>query len=656
MAKQDPAVIAAQNRHKIEKDKRRKHYHDLQVQGTNNSSIVSKRSVEKIYNPIMEPESKEWFKHFVPKAKRRSPAINRGYWIRMESIKQMIFRILEQYSHVRVINLGCGFDPLPFQLLAEKNEKFEFFDFDYPELVQRKMGMIKESPEIIDVIGELLDVPDMEDLGVFMATKSYKLIGCDLKNTTKYKQQITQLSKGDGASIFIAEVSLAYMKPEHANPVVEILSELPNSHFLVLEQIMPSGEDHFFAQKMLYHFDHLRSPLQCVQEYSTKVKQRKRFQQYYPNVTVVDMFESWQQLVLEEKKKMIDRVEHFDEWEEFIVFCQHYVVIHATNSKKTILVESTDDIIENLGLESTPQFSMTLLENEKPLELKFPAACASSNGVHVHGGMWQTRNDDLLRLQEAEFSPIEVEERPQARMCHTLTSLQDGRLLLMGGRTRPGTVLDDVWILNENEQLWTQLSTLDDLDLTRHSAVALSPGCVLLFSNGRFVLLTVDAHNTLTTSILVTTDVVPNVKSCGLSYDPETKTGYIVGGVSNAIAPSINDTIFKFSVDLDTKTISLKTVCNSKQTARIGCVTHITNGKLYIIGGVGQTLSDQNTTVLVMNTLSKKIQGVRISDEIWKTYPALVGFQLAGSTLVGGGAVCYSFGSVYNPTYHVEFN
>lgn len=652
MSKQDQAAIAAQNKRKIEKDRRRKHYHDLQVQGTNNSSIVSKRSVEMIYKHIMAPESKEWFKHFVPKAKRRSPAINRGYWIRMESIKQMILRILQHYAHGRVVNLGCGFDPLPFQLLADMDDKFEFFDFDYPELVQKKMDMINGSPEILDVIGESTDVPNAKELGVYMSTKSYKLIGCDLKNTTKYKQQISELCKGDGASIFIAEVSLAYMKPEHANPVVEILSELPDSHFLVLEQIMPSGEDHFFAQKMLYHFDHLRSPLQCVKLYSTKDKQRKRFQQYYPNVAVVDMFESRQQLVLDEKKRMIDTVEHFDEWEEFIVFCQHYVVIHATNANTRILVESDED--QNLDM--AQQLDIKLYQNEKPLDLKFPAACESSMGVYVHGGMWQTRNDDLFQLGESGLIPVEVQEKPLARMCHTLTSLQDGRLLLVGGRTRPGTVLNDVWLYSENERAWLEVGSLDDLDLTRHRAVSLGPGSVLLFSDGKFVLLTLDEHNKLTSALLSSSEVIPNVKSCGLSYDWKTNTGYIVGGASDIIAPTFNDTIYEFSLDLSSKMVQITLKIRSKESARLGCVAHFTNGKLFIIGGVGQTLTNQNTTILVMDTSSRSIRGLPISKELWKSHPVLVGFELAGSTLIGGGAVCYSFGSAYNPTYKVDFN
>lgn len=80
--------------------------HDQYVMDSNNSSIVSKRSVEKLYH-AGEPE---YFRHFVSKFKRRSPLINRGYWLRMKAIEHAVTRFLAEQTSKRklVINLGCG--------------------------------------------------------------------------------------------------------------------------------------------------------------------------------------------------------------------------------------------------------------------------------------------------------------------------------------------------------------------------------------------------------------------------------------------------------------------------------------------------------------------------------------------------------------------
>lgn len=73
---------------------------------TNNSSIVSKRSVERLYFP----HEAHFFRYFVKKPQRRSPLINRGYWLRMRAIDQVVRQFLEQDSKKQkvVINLGCG--------------------------------------------------------------------------------------------------------------------------------------------------------------------------------------------------------------------------------------------------------------------------------------------------------------------------------------------------------------------------------------------------------------------------------------------------------------------------------------------------------------------------------------------------------------------
>lgn len=645
----DPVQIELQNRRKREKDLRRKNYHDSQVQGTNNSSIVSKRSVEMIYNPLLEPTAQQWFQHFVPKAKRRSPAINRGYWIRMESIKESVLAIQHHYQlKVRVVNLGCGFDPFPFKMLSENEEKFEFFDFDYPELVAKKLSMIQLAPEILGVIGAVQETDKTSrDLGVILATPSYKLVGCDLKNTSLYERQLHHLLSSDVPSIFIAEVSLAYMKPEHANPVIQLSSKLAKSHFLVLEQIMPSGPSHFFAQKMLYHFSHLRSPLQCVETYSTKEKQKARFQEYFPSVEVVDMFQSWKQLVSAEKKHLVSLVEDFDEWEEFIVFCQHYVVIHASNSEMRIFCDEEPaaiiDNFETLGI--------TPLGLSEPKELKFAASAASTFGTYVHGGMEQTRSDCLLKQNVlGNFEEISCTVKPSARMCHTLTDLKSGHLLLVGGRTRPGAELEDIWVFDETSGEWALCGSLG-VQVSRHAAVVVAKNTVILFGNGKFfkVLYSGGSVNVLELGIQGS---IPALKSCGMWFSEATNRIFIVGGMSDEVGPTFNDLLFE--VELGDSEVTVDTAASSKHFKRIGCVLHGSDPYLYIFGGAGGYASDQKTTVIRYEIRERTFTSLIIPGEVWETYPLFIGSQMAGLQILGGGAVCYSFGSCYNAGYRIE--
>lgn len=200
--------------------------------------------------------------------------------------------------------------------------------------------MIQKSNEIKQLIGDEVG----KDTLCKLNTANYKLIGCDLKNLSQYQQIVDHLFSKDTSSdemnVFIAEVSLAYMKPEYANPVIEISSKTSNSNFIILEQIMPDGAHNAFATKMLYHFAHLRSPIQCVELYPTKLQQLQRFQLYYNFAEVRNLFENWQWLIEDDEIKcQMMQVEEFDEWEEFILFCQHYIVLHATNDERQLVYD-----------------------------------------------------------------------------------------------------------------------------------------------------------------------------------------------------------------------------------------------------------------------------------------------------------------------------
>jgi hypothetical protein len=75
---------------------------------TNNSSIVSKRSVEKLYYP----DEPHFFRYFVKKFQRRAPLINRGYWLRLRAIDVLVRDFLRgakaRGRRGVVVNLGCG--------------------------------------------------------------------------------------------------------------------------------------------------------------------------------------------------------------------------------------------------------------------------------------------------------------------------------------------------------------------------------------------------------------------------------------------------------------------------------------------------------------------------------------------------------------------
>lgn len=705
----------ARQRKKIEKDRRRKVYDDLQVQGTNNSSIVSKRSIEKLYTCKLNPEIGEWFKYFVPNGKRRSPAINRGYWIRMESIKLMVLKIIQNNPNqkVQIINLGCGFDPLPFQLLNDNtgNIEYEFADIDFPDLILNKYNMIKQAQEILNIIGYEQDNSE-ESLGLMLSTKKCKLFGCDLKDTTKYQSILQNFLNEDSIKIFIAEVSLAYMEPKDANKIIEMSSQFKQTHFLILEQCLPQGEQNSFAQKMIYHFEHLRHPIKCINDYPKPQDQIKRFKNWFTQVEIANLFENWQWLIDSDLKSQIESIEEFDEWEEFIIFCHHYILCHSTNQNGSNQMIYPENHRKDTILEIDTSFTIDINQSLSNLNLKFPALTSNMDSIIIHGGLSQTRTSDTVIIKNNEKTII---QGPSPRMAHTMTNL-NGKIILIGGRTRPGHDLNDVYVYEEvekNEDLDTTNETImtdttNDPVMTettneknigscdsgssdsgssdsgtgdsgtgeievkdgkngcwklighlpygvsRHTSVAISNHQILILSNRGFIIFDIETH----TSMIPETTIELKLSSCSIAR-ANSYSGYIIGGMIDPINPTINNKLYYYTIQENK--LDIKHMATNDLFARIGSQSHlINNDKLIIIGGVStKQLFNELNTIVSYNIKLPQFSLIQFPNQLYYKYPPmLIGFA---TTIINnkieiatGGAVCYSFGTVYNYGYTIN--
>ncbi|KAJ8119731.1 hypothetical protein ONZ43_g3382 [Nemania bipapillata] len=175
---------------------------DELVMQTNSSSIVSKRSVERIYYP----DEPHYFRYFVNRFQRRAPLINRGYHLRLHVIDLAVRRFLERPSNNKtrvVVNLGCGRYP-------EACDGAKFIDIDFPGLMSKKRAIVLSTPQLSSVF-EPFDPNTSEH--VFLKSETYFQIGCDLRNTADIERALTIcLGQSDCTFMFVAEVSITYME------------------------------------------------------------------------------------------------------------------------------------------------------------------------------------------------------------------------------------------------------------------------------------------------------------------------------------------------------------------------------------------------------------------------------------------------------------
>jgi tRNA wybutosine-synthesizing protein 4 len=191
--------------------------------GTNSYSIVSKRSVEKLYFSN-EPS---FLKPFVAKFKRRAPLINRGYWLRMKAIENAVQEFLEQPSSKPrvVVNLGCGYDPLPFRMKFKGlGRNARFIDVDYADLIQKKTDIIT-SGDLRQYLDDDYVVSSAGQTKVILESSSYCAVGCDLADVKTLHSVLRNILQiGSHPILFVAEVTIAYMTIRSANELLKLAS------------------------------------------------------------------------------------------------------------------------------------------------------------------------------------------------------------------------------------------------------------------------------------------------------------------------------------------------------------------------------------------------------------------------------------------------
>ncbi|XP_043548926.1 tRNA wybutosine-synthesizing protein 4 isoform X3 [Chiloscyllium plagiosum] len=392
---------------------------DVAVQGTNDSSIVSKCSMASLgyFNDC-------FLKGFVNKTTRRAPLINRGYYVRAKAVDYSLHRFLQHtasYSQRQILSLGAGFDSLYFRLKASGELKNVIvYEVDFPDVVQRKATLIKNKQEFMELIGCMNEIKPAWMDNLYLCGLDYKLLGIDLTEIAELDNLLMETGLNPAyPTLLLSEVVLTYMKDASSSAVIHwAANRFSSAVFVVYEQIRP---DDPFGQVMQQHFKQLNSTLHALTQFPGKEAQRKRFLN-----------------------------------EEWHLKCSHYLILSASKGdlKTCLFFHSLPDFHPNkLDTYDPRQISVfpCEIETENPLFKRF-AHCSSliaPNVVLISGG-FGSRVSQHGRLRDAMLM---VKSGPvwkcssvnnvgsihllTERMFHSMTSFCDSRCVIFGGRTSP---------------------------------------------------------------------------------------------------------------------------------------------------------------------------------------------------------------------------
>ncbi|KAG5439268.1 hypothetical protein PCANB_001567 [Pneumocystis canis] len=656
------------------------------IQGTNNASIVSKRSAEYLGYPF---SGNQYFKAFVKKPKRRTPTINRGYYIRCQAIDTVIRNFILQGNTQDkiIINLGCGYDPLPFRYISIPIfDHVRFFDIDFPDLIKNKTIIIEGDQELKEMSSKyILSSANKLEL-------QYQLIGCDLRDLDLLKMILKDKCSDLGTMdmLFISEVAIIYMEPDFSDKLIEWASSFTYASFVILEQILPSSKNHPFARTMISHFNKLKTPLCSLERYPTLISQYNRFlSKGWKHIEAFDLFTFWHYGIDKETRDKVNLVEDFDEWEEIILFLQHYCLLFARKllPKKGILLSFPPEGFQYLNSKKgsflnnytfndsfSGSFSKKLQRIKKNMlfHRRFGACISFDQSIIIyHGGISESGRDEktfLITYKENAIPKFKIKSLGP-RVCHTLHySSQDDILFCIGGRESPHKLSNSGWKLSCLTQ--NIMEPIYGNSRFRHGMIEITiqnESRIIIFGGNDETYKLVDNEwmmwsdkNGWELLEVKSKNKIQSRWGMCMIWLPEREEGIICGGMNSD--GFICQDIWTFKVIILNDKWMLECIpwpnlsaLDIQYISRLGAkavnVTGILDGNVLIAGGVSMFhCISWNDQFILLDLKNQKITSLDIQAPDYE--PMLIGFDMIRVNndifILGGGCVCFSFGVYWN--------
>ncbi len=649
------AVVGKAEKKRAEKRSEDAIQKKLNVARTNDESVVSKRSAAREY--FQDP----FLAHFVRKPAKRAALINRGYYIRRQSVMIAVEHFLLQHgSACQIVSLGAGFDTLFFVLSSMKKLPQRFFEVDFPNVVKNKSILIENTPMLQQIVGEASINQDTGEI----ENDHYALLCGDLCDFASVKTmlQAHKLSF-ELPTLFLAECVFTYMSNADSDRIIywAASAPFPACSFVVYEQIKP---DDAFGRTMRGNLHIRGSDLLGVHGYPNAAAEEARFLKLgFSSVRVRTMMEVYLWDLPKEERARIDSMEEFDEHEEWREKCGHYVLIYGSTSKSSPLPFSVpttrvDATPPAVSVVAPPLFREEIQKaTGRSVELKRwgHTACATSDGRIVifggyGGGARHERLNSVAVMHKMVLTMPSVSGvTPGPRVLHASCMLSKDRMLVHGGRAGPATPMNDLFLLDCHSMQWKKLVLTGAHPplLSRHSLTRpAGEDSIAIGFGGRFgwkhgeesnQVWLIDVDSREWRPIPYAAGATPAARSSHAAcwYDGAL---YIHGGFSDH--SDVLDDLWRLSFD---KRFS---VCTAE---RIAAFAARFSHSLVAVGSLLLVVAGQNecleNSVEVFDLQKRSLVRRVALGECWsRTRAVAVDDQIL---LIGGGMTCFSFGTAF---------
>ena len=414
----------------------------------------------------------------------------------------------------------------------------------------------------------------------------------------------------------------------------------------------------------------------------------------WSSVDAKSLWDIWcdPEIVSPVQRKTLDGAEPFDEWEEFILFASHYFLLIACTSSSMVSKGGAACLIDDAG-DGVPNSTLkgVLYSGIRPCDLppglhiqRFGSAFYSQGVVGIHGGLGRqgrSNTTDLFSVSTpsslkatagcaivSDDSGLILPLAIESRMCHAIVTSRLGTCLLIGGRVSPDRPLMDCWYFNGK---WRQVQDLP-VPLYRQcatwieSAPGISTPLAVLVFGGKTISNEVSGRWLLWrdsigwSTIECKGDPIPPTFGATMA-SIDMNSGVLIGGMT---ADSIlQPNVWKWTIsESETGQPLIFTAkfefpgSDALQTfTRMGAHFVRSHLGLFLVGGVGNGPLGEEIDIVRLEPPRSSVGGWSVFSVICRNQALrtlLVGHSVLpfeeSLLIIGGGAVCFSFGCIWN--------
>ena len=285
---------------------------------------------------------------FCRRTGRRSPLINRGYFARVAAVDLILRRFTAVARRTgdgrsQIVSLGAGFDSTFFRLSADGCKPSLYIEVDFPDVTARKAAIFEKHAVLTTHIGGGPSGSSGNDKrhgasfapnaagGVDVIGDGFRLITADLRDVAAVQAALRAAGIDTSLpTLFLSECVLVYLEPEESCAIIAwAAATFPRSTFVTYEQIRPHDA---FGQVMARNLEERGYSLRGLTAFPDIATQTARYRQLgYAAATVADMNDIYYRMLPRSEVARIERLELFDEVEEWHLMSAHYCIAVAVN-------------------------------------------------------------------------------------------------------------------------------------------------------------------------------------------------------------------------------------------------------------------------------------------------------------------------------------